>query len=157
MNIITADQVEAWIAPEITSDYKRDDTPEDEFRYVLDIDEYPVEVYKQRRYGPLTLLFEGEFDPAFQANILNMDRERRNFYNLVISVLTNTSGQFNFLDNNKEPTSFNDAEYIQLIRMIYPDGISQNKFSNSIIEIINNLNFIQLIMHSFEQELEDRR
>lgn len=144
-----------------------DSDEEDDGNYwsfrIMTADDVSLKVYSKFPGGPIVITSKIRMRPGLihlfstgeEEERIYANEQKRQFQNLLISILTNASGRFLFLDYNDETCGFDEMEKIQLKHRIYRDGLSQHALMNGIIDQTSALEFISEIMSEHKSNLTD--
>ncbi|PSQ22867.1 hypothetical protein BRD01_08285 [Halobacteriales archaeon QS_8_65_32] len=149
-------EIQDWLDTEAIYDYTKITDVESEYNFQVDIDgNYTMHVIKGNKGGPLILKAGMEFPSDAIANILDGQHDERQLGTLFASVLTNTSGQYHYLNDDYDvAVELRDIRYIEFDKYIFPDGASQHELINSLHEMTDSLVFINDIVKYYNQNLE---
>lgn len=76
---------------------------------------------------------------------------------LIETVLASTPGVHNYVNYEGEYCDFEQARKLEMEYRIYPDGLTQHELMNGIVNMLNALVYVQRILSSYEERLEEGR
>ena len=104
------DDVKEWLDESVLEEVEQQPTRDLQFRFIVRVSGYDLAIFKERREGPLRVGIKMEFPAGSLSTLITRDADRRHLTSLFSSVLTNISGTYSPVDDDGEPTSFEEME-----------------------------------------------
>ena len=91
------------------------------------------------------------------ATLMDLEYEQTELRIHLTHVLTTLPGGFSFLDDQDQPTGFEEVRSIRVTHRIYPDEADQQMFMDSVVTILNAMMFIRDIVSTTAKNIDKRR
>jgi hypothetical protein len=151
-------QVRDWLDPDIVHSIRSVEDANAVYNLRTDHAGSPVHII--RRIDPANVIkIVGQFEPepALLANILDRVDAKRDLRTEIAAVIAGSNCVREYLDDGGESCEFNEMRYIRFQRRIYPDGCSQDRLMNALLDVVMALDYLTETMNAFEGRIDDHR
>ncbi|MFC4408595.1 hypothetical protein [Haloarchaeobius iranensis] len=157
MVAFSEEKIESWLDEQRISDWTvvREEGGE-QFSFEVELHHIPVDLTVLVGPNSLNIIGGFTFDPELLANLLDRKELWHQFRTEAMIVLTNVRGFYAFLDEDFNPTSFEEMRRISLQYFIYPDGASQHLFMNSLYDMARAEAFLMWRPEQMVSALDDQ-
>lgn len=155
----TTDLIWEWIDESYFDSIEEVDDPNADLNISMSIEQSGLAVHaiKPPSHDHIDLVAQMPIPPDVLATLMDLEYEQTELRIHLTHVLTTLPGWFSFLDDQGQPTEFEEVELISVTHRIYPDGADQQTFMDSVVTILNAMVFIRDIISTTAENIDRRR
>jgi len=134
------------------------DDSESEFNFLIDMynKNHVLHVAKEDHLDFIRIVAVLPIPPDLLSTLIDMRRERTELHMHLMHVLTNTPGYFDYKDENREPTTFENMKEIQLFDLIYPEELDRPRLMSGVTNIAGSVAFVRNAFLTFEENTQSQ-